>query len=1233
MDQNLPSSSQPSPLSVAELMNEIAFQKVLLSSIDDSVQNREDAEAEVKTEIAALERQLRELRRGILTGGLVSSQSAPLDSSDVATSVTSQSDSRSLHSSPSKEKPSAMASPRSQESVDSVLHTPKASLPTRKRAYSGHMGGDLAPQVNKSQRTSPSPFVTGSANSFSEVSSDNEFEDFDREFFKRQQQEEQRIERERLDAEFARRIQNEDPNSSPRNPPQNHGPSAFDRISGVRPPIRNPTTPSSTPYSGSSGSHLLPGSYLSDEDYGSDSDLDSDLEIIPSSAFHDNGRHRETFPSSASYHDPNYHMNPVNGRLQGQPNGSAGSTLQYSGHNPLNPTLQQSMYNNGRVSTVTKQGMGSLIPQPGHKMGGNYMPNSYGVMGPYAGGQPHTGGQSSQFQNGSGPSTYGAQSSGVKGALGNTSMFDTLSDVINRTSSALYDQMPRFLYDERYAGQLDYIVNDPRKTTEEIKALLENIRPDVELPAEDREGTPDGLKYPLYEHQKLALTWLKSMEEGTNKGGILADDMGLGKTISSLALILGRPSTDRGRKTTLIVGPVALVRQWEREIRAKIKVSHKLSTHMVHGQARKLSWDELRNFDIVLTTYGTLGAEYSRLKVYLEKQKERGNNQIDEAPMKKLFPLLGPKSLFYRVILDEAQYIKNKATKAALAACQLKSLTRFCLTGTPMMNNVGELYSLIHFLRIRPYNEWSKFSADFGRLTKGNSRDQEMKNAMLKLQAVLKAILLRRTKTSLIDGKPIIILPPKTEEITHVVFSDDEQAYYNALETKTQLQFNKYMKAGTVGKNYTNILVLLLRLRQCCCHPHLITDFDEAPPGLAENDMIKLAESLSPEVVGRLLAADAFECPVCYDGVPNPRIVIPCGHDTCSECLSKLIDQAVQQGVADGNEGSVVSKCPTCRGKIEMNKVIDYKAFKKVHMPKAADNESQSEGCSDDSSDDEDDSESSMDSEDDDADKYGNLKGFIVPEIESSDTSDGENEKCDGAKALETTQPVEQKLEKKTKAKGKGKQKEKAKKHLSIAMMKKNANTVEGRHRYMRYLRKNWQPSAKTNKCIELLKQFHDGGKKTIVFSQFVSLLDLLQVPMEQEGWSFERYDGSMNAEARNEAIVRFTDKPDCKIMLVSLKAGNAGLNLVAASRVIILDPFWNPFIEMQAVDRAYRIGQQNPVEVHRILIEGTVEDRIIELQEKKRKLVDAALDEKAHKSLGRLDVRQLAFLFGVDRQ
>jgi SNF2 family DNA or RNA helicase len=179
---------------------------------------------------------------------------------------------------------------------------------------------------------------------------------------------------------------------------------------------------------------------------------------------------------------------------------------------------------------------------------------------------------------------------------------------------------------------------------------------------------------------------------------------------------------------------------------------------------------------------------------------------------------------------------------------------------------------------------------------------------MRKLQAVLKAILLRRTKTSLIDGKPIINLPPKTEEIQHVVFSEEEQAFYNALENKTQIQFNKYLRAGTVGKNYSNVLVLLLRLRQACCHPHLIMDFDEAPPAgvdLTAEAMLELAKSLDPDVVNRLLAAEGFEvrflpstCHDCLLTVPVPCVLRRRGKsEYCHSLWPRYVCRMPQQNI------------------------------------------------------------------------------------------------------------------------------------------------------------------------------------------------------------------------------------------------------------------------------------------------------------------------------------------------
>ena len=124
---------------------------------------------------------------------------------------------------------------------------------------------------------------------------------------------------------------------------------------------------------------------------------------------------------------------------------------------------------------------------------------------------------------------------------------------------------------DQYRERVDYLMHDPTRTTAEIKSLLENIRPDEDLPEKDREGTPEAMKYGLMNHQMLGLAWMRKMEEGSNRGGILADDMGLGKTIQALALMVSRRSTNPARKTTLIVAPVALLKQWEKEIRTKLK--------------------------------------------------------------------------------------------------------------------------------------------------------------------------------------------------------------------------------------------------------------------------------------------------------------------------------------------------------------------------------------------------------------------------------------------------------------------------------------------------------------------------------------------------------------------------------------------------------------------------------------------------------------------------------------
>jgi SNF2 family DNA or RNA helicase len=833
----------------------------------------------------------------------------------------------------------------------------------------------------------------------------------------------------------------------------------------------------------------------------------------------------------------------------------------------------------------------------------------------------------------------------------------SLADTIGRVNGFNFDSMTDVNgnpLNERLTSFLDDYVNDPRKTEEDIQNLLSNIRPDMDLPEEERGETPEAMKYPLYPHQQLALKWMTDMEDGTNKGGILADDMGLGKTISTLALMVSRPSSEN-IKTNLIIGPVALIKQWELEVKKKVKGAHKLSVFLLHSKKRPFS--ELKKYDVVLTTYGSVAAEWKRYNSHIEQRNGSARYvEEDDMELAKKCPLLHPRSKFYRIILDEAQCVKNKDTQGSRAVHKINATYRWCLTGTPMMNGVSELYPLIRFLRIRPYCDFKTFQRTFRGLTaKSNVSTYIRDNAMRQLQAVLKAMMLRRMKNSEIDGKPILTLPPKTENSDHVVFSDDERQFYQDLESRSQVQFNKFLRAGTVGKNYSNILVLLLRLRQACCHPHL-TEFEVTGAAVSDVDMVALAKELDTSVIERIKAIEAFECPICYDGVPDPLLVVPCGHDTCTECFTSLTENMVQDNIRLGDENNRAAKCPVCRGPVEPKRVITLTAFRKVHAPEAlpagddvAGDDIAEELSDVTDSDSDSDSFSSDNESEPDADRFGNLAGFVVPDNEGDDvkseTVDTDEELDAAARALKTKGADQGKAVKKSKAakkrggknkkksKGEGKAKaEEIKPHMLKQLRNDADRNKEARRRYMRYLRDNWEDSAKVTQVIELLKEIQETDEKTIIFSQWTTLLDMIECQIKDKlNIRYCRYTGKMSRNQRDEAVQDFVENPRNTVMLVSLRAGNAGLNLTVASRIIICDPFWNPFIEAQAVDRAHRIGQQREVKVHRILVKETVEDRILALQENKRKLVEAALDEGQSKSVGRLSERELAYLFGVN--
>jgi len=156
---------------------------------------------------------------------------------------------------------------------------------------------------------------------------------------------------------------------------------------------------------------------------------------------------------------------------------------------------------------------------------------------------------------------------------------------------------------------------------------------------------------------------------------------------------------------------------------------------------------------------------------------------------------------------------------------------------------------------------------------------------------------------------------------------------------------------------------------------------------------------------------------------------------------------------------------------------------------------------------------------------------------------------------------------------------------------------------------------------------------KVIVFSQWTGMLDLIQAQVQQE-FQCRRLDGSMSVAQRSAAISDFSTNPAVTILLVSLKAAALGLNLITANHVVLIDLWWNPTVEDQAIDRTHRIGQRREVQVYRITVKNSVEDNILKLQEKKRELVQAALGEGADGSVvaGRLTMQDIIFLFSNSR-
>ncbi|AQK99993.1 SNF2 domain-containing protein / helicase domain-containing protein / zinc finger protein-related [Zea mays] len=353
---------------------------------------------------------------------------------------------------------------------------------------------------------------------------------------------------------------------------------------------------------------------------------------------------------------------------------------------------------------------------------------------------------------------------------------------------------------------------------------------------------------------------------------------------------------------TLVVCPTSVLRQWAGELKNKVTSKANLSFLIYHGSNRTKDPNELTKYDVVLTTYSIVSMEVPKQSNPDSDGEEKGKPDPYGAPVsssgskkrkassskktknKSVAESCLPekplaKVAWFRVILDEAQSIKNYRTQVARACWGLRAKRRWCLSGTPIQNAVEDLYSYFRFLRYNPYAVYKQFCTLIKIPISRNPN-----NGYKKLQAVLKPVMLRRTKATMLDGEPIISLPPKTVSLKTVDFTSEERGFYNTLEVESREQFKEYAAAGTVKQNYVNILLMLLRLRQACDHPHLVRGYDSCSSWMSSLEMVKkLPMERQHKLLICLQSCSAF-CALCNDAPEDPVVTL-CGHVFCNQCI------------------------------------------------------------------------------------------------------------------------------------------------------------------------------------------------------------------------------------------------------------------------------------------------------------------------------------------------------------
>ncbi|KAK1228657.1 hypothetical protein PQX77_008251 [Marasmius sp. AFHP31] len=656
----------------------------------------------------------------------------------------------------------------------------------------------------------------------------------------------------------------------------------------------------------------------------------------------------------------------------------------------------------------------------------------------------------------------------------------------------------------------------------------------------------------------------------------------------------------------------------------RVREGPPLRIYIYHGNARRPDPNFLADFDVVMTTYSTLASEYSKQNRSITSQEgeEDGNNsagvdsddielgdggnRIIKIPKAKKNGVKRKKPCgshpneaasalqsvhWFRVVLDEAHSIKEIQTVGCRASCDLMADRRLCLTGTPVQNKLDDLFALIKFLRLTPLDDKNVWTESVGGPLKFGQAQ-----GVVRLRNLMANISLRRTKESRAEnGQKILALPPRRDELRYLDFDEQERKVYQQFFEQSKAEFTELSEQNKVMKNYVGILQRILRLRQICDHFELVEGkgVDGRVPGSSYEDLVAQIEkegldiSRANAIFNLLREAATTQC-------------VECGAELCLTPAEPNLDGLDADAPSTpGSKRPRKSRNPSSRtptrpnsptGALSTTTGIRAVMTKCQHLfCMACYQHSISPGWPEVSAD------TIRPCSVCQSLLYTADVQEIKPEVLSGDytTTPG------------TSRKKQQKREKRPRPEGSSFQTStKIKALLADLVQFSKANPHS----------QNYDPGAVEIQMVDDKGNALDESVvKTVVFSQWTSMLDKVEDALELAGIRYDRLDGTMKRDDRTRAMDALKYDPGCEVLLVSLKAGGVGLNLTAAQRVYLLDPYWNPAVENQAVDRIHRLGQTRPVNTVKFIIKGSIEHKLLEVQQKKTDLANLTLGGKGY--------------------